>query len=154
MTRPKVLFLSHGNSARSQMAEALLRHCAPSQFEAYSAGLEADDVNPLAVRVMAERGIDLGGHRSKLLADFVGDMEFAYVITVDDRAERECPELPGVGTRLHWSFPDAAHAEGTELERLEAFRIVRDAIEASIRLWLDKTEQEKAEDTDPLRAAS
>ena len=136
MSKPKVLFLCTGNTARSQMAEGFLRAMAPERFEAFSAGLEAGGVNPLAVQVMAERGMDISSQRSKPLTDFLGQVHFGYLVTVCDRAERECPIFPGMGQRLHWSFPDPAAAEGTEEERLEVFREVRDAIEARLRSWL------------------
>ncbi len=136
MTKPRVLFLCTGNTARSQMAEGLLRELAGDRFEAFSAGLHANGVNPLAVMVMAERGIDIGAQRSKPLADYLGRLHFAYLITVCDRAERECPVFPGMGTRLHWSLPDPALAGGSETERLAVFREARDALEARIREWL------------------
>jgi arsenate reductase len=136
VSKPKVLFLCTGNTARSQMAEGFLRAMAPERFEAFSAGLEAGGVNPLAVQVMAERGMDISSQRSKPLTDFLGQVHFGYLVTVCDRAERECPIFPGMGQRLHWSFPDPAAAEGTEEERLEVFREVRDAIEARLRSWL------------------
>ena len=118
------------------MAEGFLRAIAPERFEAFSAGLEAGGVNPLAVQVMAEGGVDISSQRSKPLTDFLGQVHFGYLVTVCDRAERECPIFPGMGQRLHWSFPDPAAAEGTEEERLEVFREVRDAIEARLRSWL------------------
>ncbi len=139
---PRVLFLCTGNTARSQMAEAFLRVLAGDRYEAYSAGLEASGLHPMAVDVMAERGIDISEQRSKRLDEFLGKVHFGYLITVCDRAERECPIFPGMGTRLHWSFPDPAEAEGSEEERLEVFREVRDGIEAQIRIWLVEEETE------------
>ena len=119
------------------MAEAFLRTLASDRFEAFSAGLEARGINQLAIAVMAERGIDIGAQHSKPLHEYLGRVHFGYLITVCDSAERECPIFPGMGTRLHWSFPDPAAAEGTEEERLEAFRQVRAAIETRIRSWLE-----------------
>jgi arsenate reductase len=139
--KPRVLFLCTGNTARSQMAEGLLRAIAPERYEAFSAGLEAVGVSPMAVHVMAERGVDISSQRSKPLSDFLGRVHFGYLVTVCDRAERGCPVFPGMGQRLHWSFPDPAAAEGTEEERLEVFREVRDAIEARIRVWLEEPSQ-------------
>jgi arsenate reductase len=137
MSKPKILFLCTGNTARSQMAEAFLREYAGDRFEAHSAGLEAHGINPLTVTVMEERGIDISSQRSKPLSEFLGTVHFAYLITVCDRAERECPVFPGMGVRLHWSLPDPAVAEGSEEDRLEAFRQVRDAMETKVRAWAD-----------------
>lgn len=143
MARPRVLFLCTGNTARSQMAEGLLRTLAPDRFEAFSAGLDAQGVNPLAIAVMAERDIDISGQRSKTLAEYLGRLHFGYLITVCDRAERKCPTFPGMGTRLRWPIPDPALAEGGEEERLAVFRSVRDALEARIRLWLENDPDHK-----------
>jgi len=148
VARPRVLFLCTGNTARSQMAEAFLRTLAPDRFEAFSAGLDAGGINPLATTVMAERGIDISVQRSKPLHEYLGRVHFGYLITVCDRAERECPTaFPGMGTRLVWSFRDPAVAEGTEEERLEVFRQVRDAIEARIRSWLEDDVRDLGEAT-------
>ena len=126
MTR--VLFLCTHNSARSQMAEGFLRAIAGDRFEAGSAGTEKTSVNPLAIRAMAERGIDLGGHASKVYAD-VAPPSWDYLITVCDDANERCPWVPGSVKRLHWSFPDPSRATGTEEERLAVFRRVRDQIQ-------------------------
>ena len=139
VSRPRVLFLCTGNAARSQMAEAFVRKLGGESFEAFSAGLEAHGIDPLAVTVMAERGIDISTQRSKPLSEYLGRLHFGYLITVCERAERECPIFPGMGTRLHWSLPDPAAANGTEKERLEVFRDVRDAVEAEVRAWLEAT---------------
>ena len=133
MTR--VLFLCTHNSARSQMAEGFLRAMAGDRFEAGSAGTEKTSVNPLAIRVMAERGIDLGGHTSKVYAD-VARRSWDYLITVCDDANERCPWVPGSVTRLHWSFPDPSRATGTEEERLAVFRRVRDRIQERLTDWL------------------
>ncbi len=132
MTAPiRVLFLCTHNSARSQIAEALLRHLGGSDFAAYSAGTEATRVHPLALATLAECGIETRGLISKDLHAFAGQ-RFAVVITVCDRARDACPIFPGETERLHWSFPDPSTAEGTDEERLSAFRAVRQGLEAHI----------------------
>ncbi len=125
--RSRVLFLCTHNSARSQMAEGLLRHLAGDRFEAMSAGTEATRVRPLAVRVMHEIGVDISGQESKTLERYLGE-PFDYVITVCDDANEACPVFPGAKNRLHWSFEDPSRAEGSEEERLAVFRAVRDRI--------------------------
>jgi arsenate reductase len=131
----RVLFLCTHNSARSQMAEGFLRAMAGDRFEAGSAGTEKTSVNPLAIRLMAERGIDLGGHTSKVYAD-VASEGWDYLITVCDDANERCPWVPGSVKRLHWSFPDPSRATGTEEERLAVFRRVRDQIQERLTDWL------------------
>lgn len=133
--RIRVLILCTHNSARSQMAEALLRRIGGERFEVYSAGTEATRVHPLAVRAMADVGIDISGARSKHLDEFIGD-RFDYVITVFDAANESCPVFPGDPKRIHWSFPDPSQAEGTDEERLRAFRKVRDEITMRLRTWV------------------
>jgi arsenate reductase (thioredoxin) len=133
--KKRVLILCTGNSARSQMAEGLLRHMAGGQMEVFSAGTQPSVVNPLAVRAMAEHGLDISGHRSKHLREFQSQ-PFDYVITVCDRAAESCPIFPGPAARLHWGFPDPATAPGSEAERLAVFVQVRDAIEARLKAWL------------------
>lgn len=133
MTR--VLFLCTHNSARSQMAEGFLRAMAGDRFEAGSAGTEKTSVNPLAIRAMAERGIDLVGHTSKVYAD-VALPSWDYLITVCDDANERCPWVPGSVKRLHWSFADPSRATGTEEERLAVFRRVRDQIQERLTDWL------------------
>ena len=132
MNKAKVLFLCTGNSARSQMAEGLLREKAGDRFEAFSAGLEPEPVKPLAVDAMAEIGIDISAQRSKDVTDYLGHVHFGYLITVCDRAHANCPIFPGVSQRMHWSLDDPAAAEGTEAERLTVFRRVRDELSARI----------------------
>ena len=127
----RVLFLCTHNSARSQMAEGLLRHLAGERFEAHSAGTEATHVRPLAIRVMDEIGIDVSGQESKTLDRYVGE-RFDYVITVCDEANEACPFLPGAKNRLHWSFEDPSQATGSEDERLKVFQRVRDEIRERI----------------------
>lgn len=130
MTR--VLVLCTGNSARSQMAEGWLRQLEPGRVEAHSAGTKPSSVHPLAIRAMAERGVDLSAHRSKSVEEFAGQV-FDMVITVCDRANESCPVFPGSPARIHWSLPDPAAAVGSEDERLTAFRQVRDTLEARLR---------------------
>ncbi len=135
--KSRILFLCTGNSARSQMAEGLLRHHADDRFEAYSAGLDPKCVNPLAVSAMAEIGIDISGQRSKSLSEYLGRMHFSYVITLCANAERSCPAVfPGMGRRLHWDLEDPSAVTGTESERLEAFRRVRDELARRIMRFI------------------
>jgi arsenate reductase len=137
VTRRRVLFLCTHNSARSQMAEGFLRALGGDRFEVASAGTEARGVNPLAVRAMAEAGVDLAGHTSKTLDRFVGE-PWDAVISVCDSANAACPVFPGATSRLHWSFDDPSAARGTDAERLAVFRRVRDEIKARIEAWLTR----------------
>jgi arsenate reductase len=130
MTR--VLFLCSHNSARSQMAEGMLRAWGGPGFEAFSAGTEATEVRPLATRAMAELGIDLSGHTSKAISTFEGQ-EFDYAITVCDDAREACPYFPGARRQLHWSFEDPSAATGSEADQLAVYRRVRDQIAERIR---------------------
>ena len=127
----RVLFLCVHNSARSQMAEGLLRARGGDRFEAFSAGAEATDVRPLAIRAMAELGIDIAGQRSKTTDEYSGQ-EFDHVVTVCDDAKEACPYFPGARRRLNWSFEDPSAATGSDDERLAVFRRVRDQIAARI----------------------
>lgn len=131
----RVLFLCTHNSARSQMAEGLLRHLAGERFEAYSAGTEATRVRPLAIRAMADLGADISGQESKLLDRYLGQT-FDAVVTVCDQANESCPVFPGAKSRLHWSFPDPSRATGSDEEQLAVYRTVRDAIRARIEAEL------------------
>jgi arsenate reductase (thioredoxin) len=135
MNPERVLFLCTHNSARSQMAEGLLRHLGGGSVEVASAGTEARGVHPMAVRVMAEIGIDLRGHASKTLDRFVGK-PWDDVITVCNHANESCPIFPGATSRLHWSFDDPSAVTGSEEQRLAAFRRVRDEIRVRIETWL------------------
>lgn len=135
MSKTRVLFLCTHNSARSQMAEAFLQALAGDRFEVQSAGTEVTRVHPLAIRAMEEVGIDLGGHASKTLERFLGQ-PWDYVITVCDSANTRCPAFPARTTRIHWSLDDPSQATGTEEERLETFRRVRDEISHRIRSWV------------------
>ena len=135
--RERVLVLCTHNSARSQMAEGFIRALAGNRLEVESAGTEATRVHPLAVRAMDEVGIDLRGHTSKTLDRFLDD-KWDCVITVCDSANERCPLFPGAAARLHWSFDDPSAAQGTDEERLAAFRRVRDAIRAQLGRWLSE----------------
>ena len=119
------------NSARSQMAEGLLRHLAGDRFEAMSAGTEATHVRPLAIKAMEEVGIDISGQESKTLDRYLNE-PFDHVVTVCDEANEVCPFFPGAANRLHWSFEDPSKAEGTEEECLAVYRSVRDRIRERI----------------------
>ncbi|HEX2728114.1 MAG TPA: arsenate reductase ArsC [Rubrobacteraceae bacterium] len=131
----KVLFLCTHNSARSQMAEGLLRHLAGERFDVHSAGTEATHVRPLAIDAMREIGVDISGQESKTLQRYLGE-PFEYVVTVCDDANESCPVFPGAKERLHWSFEDPSKATGSEEERLAMFRRVRDEIQARIEAEL------------------
>lgn len=133
--KPRVLFICTGNSARSQMAEAILKKVGGDDFEVFSAGLEPSKVNPFTIKVLSEIGIDWSEARAKGLTEFLGKLHFGYVITVCSRAEERCPIFPGVGQRLHWPFEDPAAVEGTEEEKLNAFRTIRDEIQDKIMKW-------------------
>ena len=136
MSISRVLFLCTGNSARSQMAEAFLRRHGGDRFEVFSAGLEPKGINLFTRQVMAEKGYDLAGHRSKDVFEFLGKMHFGIIITVCANAEAHCPIFPGIAQRLHWPFDDPAAVEGSDEEKLAEFRRVRDEIEARILDWL------------------
>ncbi len=125
--KKRVLILCTGNSARSQMAEGILRDIAGDTFEIESAGVAPSSVRPEAIEAMREIGIDITSHRSKSVDEFVS-LEFGYVITVCDNAKQSCPIFPGKAIRIHWSFDDPAAVEGTTETRLAAFRRVRDEI--------------------------
>jgi len=128
--KPKILFLCTGNSCRSQMAEGWGRHLYPDRYEFFSAGIEKHGLNPLAVKVMSEAGVDISGQRSKLLSELAG-ITFAYVITVCDQANEQCPFFAGKAVKLHREFPDPprlAQGAASEEEALGHYRAVRDAI--------------------------
>lgn len=135
MSKQRILFLCTHNSARSQMAEGLLRQLAGDRYESFSAGTEATHVRPLAIKAMAELGIDIAGQESKMLDRYLGEA-FDAVITVCDQANESCPVFPNAKARLHWSFPDPSKATGTEEEQLAMYRQVRDAIRESIQVEL------------------
>ena len=145
MRKQKVLFLCTQNSARSQIAEGLLRHLAGDRFEVMSAGLEAtDEVHPCAVEAMREVGIDISDQRPKGLKTYMGKMGFNYLIIVCARAEEQCPKtFPGVGTTLSWIFEDPRRDEDLPYDSvLERFRAVRDEIELRMKDWLEHPEGE------------
>ncbi|MCK9377053.1 MAG: arsenate reductase ArsC [Syntrophobacterales bacterium] len=127
----KVLFLCTENACRSQMAEGLVNHDLAGQVQAWSAGVRPSRVNPRAIQVMAELGIDISHHRSKSLDDLAGE-QFDLVITVCDRAQQQCPIFPGETEVRHAGFPDPGKATGTEAEVMAAFRQVRDALRAEL----------------------
>jgi len=130
----RVLILCTGNSARSQMAEGLLRHDAGNVYEVFSAGTKPSHVRPEAVTVMREVGIDISGHRSKSVDEFAGQV-FDNVITVCDNAKQSCPYFPAKTKRIHWSIEDPAAAQGSEEEILTAFRRVRDELRARLQAF-------------------
>jgi arsenate reductase len=133
----RVLFLCTHNSARSQMAEAFLNHMAEGRFEAYSAGLEPRDISPYTKRVMSEIGLDISSQYPKALKDFMGKVHFGYLITVCAQAEDRCPStFPGMGKRLFWDLEDPDSFVGTEEDKLNKFREIRDQIRQKISQWL------------------
>ena len=131
----RVLFLCTGNSARSQMAEGLLRSVGGGDFEVHSAGTDPKELHPLAVEAMRETGIDIAGHRSKSLERFLGQ-HFDCIITVCDRARDSCPTFPDDNQRIHWGFEDPAAVTGTRAEQLAVFRCVRNEISERLRVWV------------------
>ena len=135
MKKPSVLFLCTGNTARSQLADALLRHHAPDEFTVTSAGLEPGVLNPYTIRVLEEIGISTEGMFAKGVIPMLGRHHFHYIITVCSRAEANCPIFPGVSYRLSWAFEDPAAFVGNDQETLAKFREIRDAISARILEW-------------------
>jgi arsenate reductase len=131
----RVLFLCTHNSARSQMAEGLLRAAAGDRVEALSAGTEATSVRPEAIRVMAELGVDISAQQSKTVERYLGE-PIDWLITVCDQAREACPTLPGVANQLHWSVEDPSLVSGSEVERLAAFRAARDDLAQRIDAFL------------------
>lgn len=140
MAKSNVLFLCTGNSCRSQMAEAWLRYLAGDRFEVFSAGIAPKPIHPFTYRVMAEVGLDLVGHTSKLVSDLHIPGDLDYLITVCDDADKNCPVgLVKARQRMHWSLEDPAAAGGSEAERLAKFREVRDLIQKRIHDWLSSS---------------
>jgi arsenate reductase len=129
--KQRVLILCTGKSARSQMAEGLLRHLAAENFEVVSAGVEPSFVRPEAIEVMREIGIDISKARSKSVDEFTGQT-FDYVITVCDNANQRCPVFPGTPQRIHWSIEDPAAVAGDEIQRLAAFRAARNELQSRL----------------------
>jgi arsenate reductase len=146
MIKPKVLFVCTENSSRSQMAEGFLRQRAGDRFDVHSAGAQPTKLNPVAVEVMKEIGVDISGHHSKDVAQFLGQT-FQYVIRVCDKLREKCPVLPGAIWYLDWSFEDPAAAQGTASERIAVFRRIRDEIE-------EKTLEFIAEEASPRAGGS
>ena len=132
----RVLFLCSGNSCRSQMAEALLRKKGGSAFDVSSAGIAPREIPPLTVTVMDEIGIDIRAQKPKSVMEYIGTTYFDFLITVCPMAEQHTPVFPGVSRRLHWPVPDPAEAEGTEDEKKQVFRQVRDMLDEKICEWL------------------
>jgi arsenate reductase len=133
----KVLFLCTENACRSQMAEGLVNHYLAGQVTACSAGVTPKEVNPRAIRVMAELGIDISRHRSKSVSEFKG-RQFDLVITVCDSAREQCPFFPGASEMLHVSFPDPGRAQGTDAEIMAVFRRVRDEMREKLLPLLEE----------------
>lgn len=131
----RVLFVCTGNTARSQMAEALLRHLGGPAFAAFSAGTEPRGVNPLTLRALDVAGVDATGLRSKSVTEFL-DQAFDHVVTVCDRARESCPVFPGEHESLHWGFDDPAEAAGAEEERLAVFERVMTEIAGRLRTFI------------------
>lgn len=134
----RVLFVCTGNSARSIMAEALLRHHGADRFEVHSAGTVPRGVNPLTLRVLEDAGIDTSGARSKSVNEYLGQT-FDYVVTVCDEARQVCPVFPGVHESLHWGYEDPAEAEGSDAERLAVFKRVFIQISERVRQFATLT---------------
>jgi arsenate reductase len=130
--KKRVLILCTGNSARSQMAEGLLRHDAGERYEVFSAGTRPSFVRPEAIAVMRELGIDISGQRSKSVDEFVGQ-KLDYILTVCDNAKENCPIFPGQSIRIHHTFDDPAEKQGSEEERMTVFRRVRDELRRYLR---------------------
>jgi len=140
----RVLFVCTGNSARSQIAEALLRQYGGDDFEAHSAGTEPKAVNPYTVRVLAEVGIDWSGAQSKSVTEFI-DEPWDYVITVCDRARQVCPVFPGEHNSLHWGLDDPAEVEGTDERKLAAFRATQMQVAMRIRPFVELARRARRE---------
>ncbi len=132
MAKKRVLVLCTGNSARSQMGEGLFRAEGGGDFEVFSAGMKPSSVRTEAISVMKELGIDISGQRSKSVDEFA-HQPFDLVVTVCDNARESCPVFPARTQRIHWSFDDPAAVQGNEIERLAAFRRIRDQIHERIR---------------------
>ena len=137
----RVLFVCTHNSARSQMAEALLREMGGDAVDSQSAGTHPGTVHPLAIRAMAEIGIDISGARTKSTDSLLNE-RFDYVITLCDDANESCPIFPNAAHRLHWSFPNPSEATGSEEERLAVFRSIREGIRERLASLLQEAEKE------------
>jgi arsenate reductase len=137
VSKPAILVVCTGNSARSQMAEGLLRHRLGEQYEIQSAGTDPKGVRPEAIAAMREIGIDISGHRSKSVDEFLG-RDFGHVITVCDNARESCPVFGGKSERIHWSFEDPAAVQGSQEQRQAAFRRIRDEIAGRIKSFAEE----------------
>ena len=146
----RVIFVCTHNSARSQMAEGLLRELGGDRFEAFSAGTEATRVRPEAITVMREIGIDISGHTSKSIDRFMGQ-EFDWLITVCDDAKEACPTIPGVEQQAHWSIEDPSAVEGDEQARVEAFRQARDILRDRLHIFMLAAAREDLPSPEPTR---
>ncbi|MGA2038435.1 MAG: arsenate reductase ArsC [Bryobacteraceae bacterium] len=140
MQKTRILVLCTGNSARSQMGEGLFREEGGAGYQVFSAGTRPSRVRPEAIAVMGEIGIDISGNRSKSVDEFAGQA-FDFVVTVCDRARDNCPVFPGATERIHWSLEDPAAVEGTEEERLAAFRRIRDQLRERVKTFVQEREQ-------------
>ena len=132
----RILFVCTHNSARSQIAEALLKRDGGDDFDVYSAGTEVSRVNPYAIRVLGEAGIDWSGARSKSVTEFLGQ-QFDYVITVCDRARATCPVFPGSSNTLHWGLDDPSEVEGSDEDKVAAFRRTETEVSARLRPFIE-----------------
>ena len=137
----RILVLCTGNSCRSQIAEGFFRYYGGSGVEVFSAGVEPKGVNPRAVQVMREVGIDISTHSSDYLSKYLSQT-FDYIVTVCDKAAANCPVFPGGGTKMHWPFEDPADATGTEEQVLSVFRRIRDEIGTKVKNWLRTTREQ------------
>lgn len=133
---PKILVLCTGNSCRSQMAEGYLRHFSGGKAEIYSAGIATHGVNPDAIKVMQEDGVDISNHTSNHIDEYQ-DLAFDFVITVCEHTKEKCPFFPSKAQKLHQSFPDPAQAKGTDSQRLEVFQKVRNEIKAYCKAFIN-----------------
>ena len=138
MKKPNVLFICTGNSARSQMAEAILRKKAGDYFNVYSAGTDPHGINPFTIKVMEEAGYDTTGQRSKHLNEYLGKVHMGIQIAVCSKAAEICPTFPGIGMKLTWPFDDPASVTGSDDEKLAKFRSIKDQIETKIDSWLQE----------------
>jgi arsenate reductase (thioredoxin) len=140
MAKRKVLFLCTSNSARSQMAEAYLRKYGGDDFEPYSAGLEANEVHPMTRRVLEEAGIDTSQQRAKSVREFLGHEKFEFVVVVCRRIDDNCPTVyPEAKSYQRWVLDDPVKAQGSDEQKLAAFRAVREKVEARVKLWIEET---------------
>lgn len=142
MTKQKIIFICIHNSARSQMAEAYLKHFAGDRFEVYSAGLEPGNLNPIVVEAMKLENIDISGNRTNSVNEFIdGHIAFDFVVTVcDETAAERCPYFPGQGKRFHWGFKDPSALGGDSGDKLKQTIVIRDEIKAKIKQFINKQE--------------